>query len=294
MSLIIGSHVSFLKEKQLLGSVLEALSYGSNTFMFYTGAPQNTKRIEIDSELTKLAHELMEKESIDSNNVIVHAPYIINMANPTYFDFNVRFLSEEISRVEKLGISKMVIHPGSHVGIGREEGIKNIIKVLNAAVKRNQNVLILLEGMAGKGSEIGSKLEDLKDIIDGVDNKEKYGICIDTCHLNDSGYDVSNFDLILDEIENLIGISKLYAIHVNDSKNSIGENKDRHANIGDGKIGFEKLLNIIYNERIKNVPKILETPYIEDNPPYKYEIEMIIRKKFNKSLANDVIMHYNK
>ena len=294
MSLIIGSHVSFLKEKQLLGSVLEALSYGANTFMFYTGAPQNTNRMPIDNELTKLAHELMKKEGIDHDNVIVHAPYIINMANPNNFDFNADFLKQEIERVERLGLTKLVIHPGSHVGLGREEGIKNIIKVLNKAVDEKQNVSICLEYMAGKGTEIGSNIEDLKEIIDGVSNPEKYGVCLDTCHLNDSGFDVSNFDILLDQIDKSIGLSKLCAIHINDSKNNIGDKKDRHANLGDGTIGFETLLNIVYNPRLKKVPKILETPYIEDNPPYKYEIAMLRCKKMNKSLAEDVIMHYNK
>ena len=165
--LIIGSHVSFKKDDQIIGSIKEAISYGANTFMFYTGAPQNTKRENVDIELVNLGKKLMDENGIDSNNVIVHAPYIINLANATNIDFNVRFLKEEIKRVEELGFTKVVLHPGSHVGLGVEQGIKNIIESLNLAMEDNQTVDILLETMAGKGSEIASNFEELKSIIDG-------------------------------------------------------------------------------------------------------------------------------
>ena len=284
MELIIGSHVSFKKDNQLVGSVNESIGYGSNTFMFYTGAPQNTSRCDIDDNLTEGALKLMKENNIDIKNVIVHAPYIINPANSKNFDFNVSFLKQEIKRVEKLGVDKLVLHPGSHVGLGIEEGIKNIINVLNAAIDKNQKVIICLETMAGKGTELGTTFEQLKQIIDGVTYKEKIAICMDTCHLNDYGYDISDFNSVLQEFENIIGLDRLKVIHINDSKNIRGSHKDRHENIGYGTIGFDNLINIIYNEKLKKVPKILETPYIEGLAPYKEEIKMIRSKNFNNNL----------
>ena len=168
MNLIIGSHVSFTQDKQMLGSVIEALKYGANTFMFYTGAPQNTNRKDIDNKLTELAHNLMLSENININDVIVHAPYIINLANSKNYDFNVNFLKQEIKRVEQLGVTKLVLHPGSHVGLGVDKGIENIINSLNECVNEDTNVIICLETMAGKGSEIGKIFEEIRQIIDGI------------------------------------------------------------------------------------------------------------------------------
>ena len=284
MELIIGSHVSFKKDNQLIGSVNESISYGSTTFMFYTGAPQNTSRCDIDDKLTDKAKKIMEENNIDINNVVVHAPYIINLANSKNFDFNVSFLKQEIKRVEKLGVDKLVLHPGSHVGLGIDEGIKNIIDALNAAIDRNQKVIICLETMAGKGTELGTTFEQLKQIIDGVTFKDKVAICMDTCHLNDYGYDVSDFDTILNNFDAIIGLDKLKVIHINDSKNIRESHKDRHENIGYGTIGFDNLIKIIYNDKLKKVPKILETPYIDGTAPYKKEIDMIRNKKFDDSL----------
>lgn len=294
MSLIIGSHVSFNKEKQMLGSVIEALKYGSNTFMFYTGAPQNTNRKDIDTNLTELAHNLMINENINIDDVIVHAPYIINLANINNYDFNIKFLKEEIKRVESLGIKKLVLHPGSHVGAGIDKGIENIIKALNESLSEETNVIICLETMAGKGSEVGSNFEEIKKIIDGVKYKKNVGVCLDTCHINDAGYDLNNFDNILSKFDKIIGLSLLKVIHVNDSKNIMGAKKDRHANIGYGTIGFDNLLKVIYHEKLKGIPKILETPYIDTDdgkyPPYKLEIKMIRERKFNDNLINDIVV----
>lgn len=287
--LIIGSHVSFNKEKQLIGSLNEALSYESNTFMFYTGAPQNTRRYEINDNLTNQALEKMKNNNIDINNIIVHAPYIINLANDKEndkYDFSINFLKQEIERCEELKMSYLVLHPGSHVGLGIEKGINNIIYALNEALKDDKNVTILLETMAGKGTEVGSNFQELKAIIDGIDKKELIGVCMDTCHLNDSGYDITNFDSILDEFDRIVGLSYLKCIHINDSKNIKGDKKDRHENIGYGTIGFDNLIKIIYNPKLDNIPKILETPYINDKPPYKEEITMIREKKFNDNLKN--------
>ena len=287
--LIIGSHVSFNKEKQLMGSLDEALSYESNTFMFYTGAPQNTRRYEINNKLTNQALEKMENNNIDINNIIVHAPYIINLANDKEndkYDFSINFLKQEIERCEELKMSYLVLHPGSHVGLGIEKGINNIIYALNEVLKDDKNVTILLETMAGKGTEVGSNFQELKEIIDGIDKKELIGVCMDTCHLNDSGYDITDFDGILDEFDRIVGLSYLKCIHINDSKNIKGAKKDRHENIGYGSLGFDNLIKIIYNPKLENIPKILETPYINDKPPYKEEITMIREKKFNDNLKN--------
>ena len=278
--LIIGSHVGYKKNTGLVGSVEEALSYGSNTFMFYTGAPQNTIRSIIDLDDVNKAYKLMEDNGIDKNKVIVHAPYIINLANPDKFDFSCRFLSEELKRVETFGMKYLVLHPGSHVGLGVDEGISNIIKALNLVLDNDDtNVTILLETMAGKGSEVGKSFEELKAIIDGVSKKDRLGVCLDTCHLNDAGYDLTDFDSVMASFDKIIGIDKIKCVHVNDSKNPLDSHKDRHENIGKGTIGLDTLINIIYYDKLKDVPKILETPYIDGMAPYKEEISLI--KSFN-------------
>lgn len=285
--MLIGSHVKFNSKGQLLESLNEALSYGSTTFMFYTGAPQNTIRSKISSEITEKAKEVMKEHNMKIEDIIVHAPYIINLANDNddaKYNFSINFLIQEVKRCEEIGIKYLVLHPGSHVGLGIEKGIQNIIFALNKVNESNDNVIILLETMAGKGSEVGSNLDEIKEIIDGVTDKSKIGVCLDTCHLSDSGYDITDFDKILDELDKKIGLSYLHCVHVNDSKNVRGARKDRHENIGYGMLGFDNLIKIIYNKRLDNIPKILETPWYEDRPLYKEEIEMIKNKKFNDKL----------
>lgn len=288
--LIIGSHVGYKKDSGLVGSVKEALSYNANTFMFYTGAPQNTKRLPIDLEKVKEADQLMKDNKIAKENVIVHAPYIINLATDDLVkrEFSCDFLKEEIKRVETLGFSYLVLHPGSHVGAGTDKGIQNIADSLNKIIDKDTKVVILLETMAGKGTEVGKNFEELESIISKIKQRENIGVCLDTCHINDAGYDLNYFDKVLDSFDKIIGLDKLKCIHVNDSKNIMGAHKDRHENIGYGHIGFDNLINIIYNKRLDNIPKILETPYIDKTyPPYKYEIEMIRYKKFNDNLINE-------
>ena len=276
--LIIGSHVGYKKDSGLVGSVKEALSYDANTFMFYTGAPQNTIRSSIDLENVKEAYKLMQDNGIDKNNVIVHAPYIINLANgdESKFNFSCNFLSEELKRVNTLGMKYLVLHPGSHVGQGVDIGTSNIIKALNKVLSNDESdVMILLETMAGKGSELGKTFEELKQIIDGIKKKERIGICLDTCHLNDAGYNLKNFDEVLESFDKIIGINKIKCIHINDSKNPLGSHKDRHENIGKGTIGLDILMKVINNSKLKDIPKILETPYIDGKAPYKGEIALI-------------------
>lgn len=294
--LIIGSHVSYKNDTQLVGSVKEALSYGSNAFMFYTGAPQNTQRGAINDMLTIEAFNMMKENNIALENVICHAPYIVNLANNIDLDkyqFAMNFLRQEIERCMTLGIKYIVLHPGSAVKLDREYAINNIVHALNNILIPEDNIVILLESMAGKGTEIGVNIDELAYIINHVELKDKVGVCLDTCHLNDSGIAISEFDKYLDEFDQKIGINKIGCIHVNDSKNPLGTHKDRHENIGYGTVGFNNLINVIYNPRLENVPKILETPYIDkDYPPYKFEIAMIREKQINNNLYTDVVNYY--
>ena len=298
--LLLGSHVSFTKSDQLLGSTREAINYGCTTFMFYTGAPQNTNRATLDNDLTEKAKKLMSDNNIDINDVVIHAPYIINLANKNSIEFAVNFLKEEIKRAEALNIKRIVLHPGSHVGIGYENGINNIIEGLNLVIRKNQDAVICLETMAGKGTECGINFEQIKKIIDGIILKDKIGVCLDTCHINDAGYDLNDFDKVLDDFDKTIGLSYLKCVHINDSKNPKGSHKDRHENFGYGSIGFDNLLKIVYHEKLKNIPKILETPFVtmDDSskerlyPPYKQEIEMIKSKKFNSNLIDEIRKYY--
>ena len=290
MFMIIGSHVSF--SGGLLGSVKETLSYHANALMFYTGAPQNSVRKAIDLKNTQKAHELLAQNNIPLNHVICHAPYIINLANkekPETWDFAVSFLKEEIRRCTTLGVSYLVLHPGSCVKETREKALQNICDGLNEVLDSDTPVMILLETMAGKGTEYGISIQELKAILKGVIYQNKVGICLDTCHLNDSGIDINFFDDYLNEFEKEIGLEKIKCVHLNDSLNPLGSHKDRHANIGYGTIGFNPLLNVCYNPKLKDVPKILETPYIEDKAPYYFEIKSLLEKKFNNHLKEDVL-----
>ncbi len=279
----IGSHVSMSGKDMLLQSVNEAISYGATTFMFYTGAPQNTARKPVSHLKVQEAKAKMLEAGIDINDVVVHAPYIINLANTIKeetFELAVRFLKEEIQRCEEIGASRLVLHPGSHVKAGDEAGLNQIVKGLNMVLDPCSHVKIALETMAGKGSELGCNIDQIKYMIDHVEHSDLLGICLDTCHLHDSGYDLNEFDALLDEIDEKIGLDRILAIHINDSKNIRGARKDRHENIGHGYIGFDILNTIVHHPRLVNVPKILETPYIDGQAPYKEEIEMFKTQSF--------------
>lgn len=288
MNLIIGSHVGFNNKKQLLGSVEEAISYNANTFMIYTGGAQSTMRSAINDELTYEGYKLMLKNNINVKNVIVHAPYIVNLANRSdknKYDFYIEFFIKELERCKTLGLDKIVLHPGSATTCTKEEAIENIAHGINLVYKSTTDTMILLEFMAGKGTEVGTSIDELKAIIDKIEDKDRIGICLDSCHMNDSGIDISKIDEFLDEFDSKIGVDKIKCFHINDSMNPIGSHKDRHANIGYGTIGFNNLLNIVYNKRLEGIPFILETPYINRNQsdayaPYKMEIESIREKEF--------------
>ena len=294
--LIIGSHVSYKDSTQLLGSVEEAITYGANAFMFYTGAPQNTQRGEINDLVTYEALQKMKENNIMLENVVCHAPYIVNLANnidPEKYEFAKKFLRQEIERCMQLGVRKIVLHPGSATKLDRTDALNNIIKGLNSTLYPDDNIMILLETMAGKGTELGINLEELKYIIENIKLKEKIGVCLDTCHLSDSGININEFDKYLDEFDKQIGIDKIGCVHLNDSKNPIGVRKDRHENLGYGTIGFDTLINVAYNARLESVPKLLETPFVDrEYAPYKFEIEEIRNKKFNPNLYDEIVSYY--
>lgn len=292
----IGSHVSMSGKKMLQAASEEAISYGANTFMIYTGAPQNTRRKKIE-ELNIEAGQLHMKEN-GIDEIIVHAPYIINIGNtvnPATFALGVDFLRSEIERTAALGSKQIVLHPGAHVGEGAEKGIKKIIEGLNEVLTGEEEVQIALETMAGKGSECGRSFEELAAIIDGVHHNDKLSVCFDTCHTHDAGYDIVNdFDGVLEEFDKVIGIDRIKVLHINDSKNERGAKKDRHENIGFGHIGFTALIYIINHPQLSHIPKILETPYVGEDKnnkkaPYKHEIEMIRSGLFNEQLREEIM-----
>lgn len=291
----IGSHVSMSGKKMLLAASEEAVSYGSNTFMIYTGAPQNTRRKKIEDLNIEAGLKHMAENGIA--DIVVHAPYIINIgntSNPSTFELGVNFLRSEIDRTEAIGAKQIVLHPGAHVGAGTEAGIKQIVEGLNEVLNGEENVQIALETMAGKGSECGKSFEELARIIEGVNYNNHLSVCFDTCHTHDAGYDIVNdFDGVLEEFDKIIGLDRLKVLHINDSKNERGMRKDRHANIGFGHIGFSVLNYIVHHPQLQDIPKILETPYVGEDKnnkkaPYKQEINMLRSQEFNENLLEAI------
>ena len=294
----LGCHVGMSGKGMMLGSVKEAIGFGANTFMLYTGAPQNTKRKDISEIRIEEAQALMKEHGIEE--FVVHAPYIINLANrikPETFEIAVEFLGLELARTEAMGSETLVLHPGSHVGEGVEAGVEQIAKGINSVLTRDTKVHIALETMAGKGSEIGRSFEELAMIYDKVIYNDKLRVCFDTCHTSDAGYDIiHDFDGVMEDFDKLIGREQIAVFHMNDSKNVPGAAKDRHENFGFGKIGFDALMYIMNHKDFMEVPKILETPYIKDseNPkksyaPYKHEIAMIRSGVFDSSLQKKIL-----
>lgn len=291
--MLIGSHVSMSGKKMLVASSEEAASYGASTFMIYTGAPQNTRRKPIEDLNIEAGLAHMKEHGL--SNIVVHAPYIINIANaikPEVFELGVEFLQKEIERTAAIGATQIVLHPGAHVGEGVEKGTAKIIEGLNEVLSVNYPVQIALETMAGKGSEIGRTFEELAAIIEGVTNNERLSVCFDTCHIHDAGYDiVHDFDGVLEQFDKIIGVDRIKVVHVNDSKNVCGAAKDRHENIGFGHIGFNAINKIVHHEVFKDVPKILETPWVGSDAknkkaPYKHEIEMLRTGNFTPEIID--------
>lgn len=277
--LIIGSHVGMNGPDFYLGSVKEAISYGSTAFMFYTGAPQNSFRKPISELKVNEGKKLLEQSNIAISNIVVHAPYIINLANtvkPELRDSSVNMIVNELRRTAAFGADKIVLHPGSHVNQGSKIGMKALSEALDEILSQDgTNVKIAIETMAGKGSEIGISFDEVAEIINNCQYKERLGVCLDTCHVHDAGYDLTKFDDLLKEFDQKIGLERLLVVHLNDSKNEKAAHKDRHENLGYGFIGFDILYQIANHPLLVNIPKILETPYVNNVPPYKKEIEML-------------------
>lgn len=290
----IGSHVANNGTKMLLGSVEEALSYNANCMMVYLGAPQNTFRKPLSQMNVEKALTLAKENGINPHDIIVHAPYIVNLAqqDSEKFNFAVKFLSDELRKTDLIGAKYMVLHPGAHVGSGSHIGINRIASGINQMLDLTSeyNSVIALETMAGKGTECGRNFEEIAAIINQVDNKDRIAVCLDTCHINDAGYDiVNNYEDVINEFDKIIGLEYLKVIHINDSKNPLNAKKDRHENIGFGYVGFDTIVKICNDERFKDIPKILETPYIDVTddlsvPPYKEEIKMIKDGIFNENI----------
>jgi deoxyribonuclease-4 len=273
-----------------LGSVKEALSYQATAFMVYTGAPQNTIRKHLSELKIDEAVAAMKESNLSFDNVIVHAPYIINLANPDpeKRNFAISFLTEEVKRTDKMHVTQIVLHPGSAVGKDREEAIKWIAEGVNKVIDntKGSKVRIALETMAGKGNEVGKTFEELRQIIDLIHDKTRVSVCFDTCHTHDAGYNVKeDFDGVIKHFDEVVGKSFISVFHINDSKNPQGAAKDRHENFGFGYLGFDALMKVVYHKDFTDIPKILETPYVDDKPPYYEEIEMIRTHKFDPNLV---------
>lgn len=287
MELKLGSHNKFSSPRYFLQTAEEAIGNKANALMIFTGPPQNSKRTPVESLLINEGWELLKQYNFKKNDVVVHAPYIINLANPDEEKrkFAIDVLTNEVKRTFHIGAAHIVLHPGSAVNKDRAQSIKWISQGLNQVIKNTSllDTIISIETMAGKGNEVGITFEEIKQMIDGVENKKRIGVCIDTCHIFDAGYDIKNqYENVILEFERIIGLDYLKVIHLNDSIHGLYSKKDRHANIGYGKIGFETLVKFCKDERFSNIPIILETPYINDKSPYKYEIENLRNNKFKE------------
>ncbi|MFZ9139699.1 MAG: deoxyribonuclease IV [Bacilli bacterium] len=284
MSLYLGSHVDLVAPDYLVSAVETSFKNGANTMMIYTGAPQNSIRKPTEIMKIQEAHQRMQTYGMPLDKVIVHAPYIINLGNtinPDTATIGVTFLIRELSRVQAMGFSTLVLHPGAHVGAGTEAALISISERLNQVFAEDKtNVTIALETMAGKGSEVGIRFEEIRYLIDHSDHPERLGVCLDTCHIHDAGYDVQDVEGTIQAFDQIIGLDKLKVIHINDSKNPRGAKKDRHENLGYGQIGFETLSRYVHHPKLAHLPKILETPWIEEITPYAKEIGMLKAKQF--------------
>ncbi|MGH1812387.1 deoxyribonuclease IV [Enterococcus entomosocium] len=299
--MIIGSQVSMTGERMLLGAAETAKLNHSNAFMVYTGSPQNSKRKPISDYKIKEAHSFMRANKMKPYHLIVHAPYILNLGNSKnkkLHEFSIKFLKEEITRAESMGATQVVLHSGSHIGEGVQKGIAQIVIGLNEVLNRSSKIQISLETMSGRGTEIGSTIEEISEIISGVKFSENLSVTFDTCHLNDAGYDIKNdFDGVLEKFDKLIGIKKLKVIHLNDSKNVLGSRSDRHENIGFGRIGFDSLNYIAHHPQLEKIPKILETPFVSISnkisvPIDRFEIDMLKKQKFTPELLPEFLGGY--
>lgn len=270
--LTIGAHLS--ASKGYTAMLKQAQEIGANTFQFFTRNPRGGSAKDIDENDVKTFLELMKSEGFPV--ILAHAPYTLNCcsAKPETIEFAINTFADDLRRMEYTPNQLYNFHPGSHVGQGEEKGIELIADALNKVLFEDMTTTVLLETMAGKGSEVGKTFEELRAIIDRVELSDKLGVCLDTCHVNDGGYDiVNNLDGVLDEFDSVIGLDRLKAIHLNDSKNPLGAHKDRHEKIGEGYIGLEAIERIINHPKLRDLPFFLETPNELDG--YAKEIEIL-------------------
>lgn len=270
--LVIGPHISI--SKGFAKAAQTAVDIGANTFQFFSRNPRGGSSKEFNDKDIHKFQEIREKNNFGP--LLAHAPYTMNLAGTKeeVYEFGKIVIKEDIKRMDSIGVEYMCFHPGSHVGGGVDFGIERIVNALNEAITGEENITILLETMAGKGTEIGINFEEIKRIIDRVEHKERIGVCLDTCHIFSAGYDiVNNLEDVLDEFDSIIGLDKLKAVHLNDSMMPFGSKKDRHACIGEGEIGLDAIINFVSNPRLKHLPFFLETPLEEEG--HKKEIEMI-------------------
>jgi len=294
----IGSHVSF-SDKGLVTATEEAVSYGSSSFMIYTGAPQNTRRKPVEELFIEEGKALMKEHGIDE--IVVHAPYIINLGSykKDTFELAVRFLQEEIRRTHAIGVGHIVLHPGAYTDKDPEYGIARIAEGLNEVLSGTEglDVKIALETMAGKGTEIGRTFEEIAAIIDKVKDSDRISVCLDTCHMHDAGYDIiDDLDGVLQEFDRIVGLDRVAVVHLNDSKNPRGAAKDRHAPVGSGYLGYEAIKRVVDHELLRGRPFILETPWIGKDsktarPMYEAEIALLrgdVKERFGEEFLEHV------
>lgn len=272
----LGSHISFKSPEYLKGSTKEALSYGANTFMIYLGPPQNAKRINP----TKYFYEDYKKEFsllIPEKDIVVHAPYIVNPSNPNKKDFAIEFLIQEIRRMNYIKAKYLVLHPGSYTEFNSDIAISTLVESLQIILNKTNDVIICIETMSGKGTEIGINFEQMQLILKKVNNP-RLAICLDTCHVWDAGYNIKNYQEFKDILIKFNLLKDIKVIHLNDSKNEISSHKDRHANINQGFIGLKTLKQFVHDPDFDNIPIILETPWVNEKAPYLEEIKMLLEK----------------
>jgi len=275
MDIKIGCHVGLKAPEYYFGSVKEALSYNASAFMLYTGAPQNSKRVPLEQLKINEAFQLWQEQGYANDSIVVHAPYIINLSNSLdneKLNISKQILKIEIERTKAMGCKYLVLHPGSYLEATLQSGIDTLANSLNEVVE-DDSVIVCLETMAGKGKEVGRTFQEIAQVIEKVN--KPIGVCLDTCHIHDGGYNLNHLDEVLNEFDKTIGLDKLHVIHVNDSKNEMGSHKDRHENIGKGFIGFDNLFQVVHSKKLEGKIFILETPYVDGYPIYKEEIQKL-------------------
>lgn len=278
--MVIGPHITISKGFAKASEI--AVSIGANTFQFFSRNPRGGNVKEFSPKDIEKFQKIRKENNFGP--ILAHAPYTVNLGGmkDDVYDFGKRAIKEDIERMNSIGIEYLCFHPGSHVGGGIEFGTKRIIDGLNEAIKGDETLTVLLETMSGKGSEIGFTFEQIKEIIDGVNHKERVGVCLDTCHIFSAGYDIVNdLDNVLDEFDRIIGLDKLKAVHLNDSMTEFNSKKDRHSVIGEGTIGLDAIINFVTHEKLKHLPFFLETPLDEEG--HKEEIKMIKEQIANRN-----------